>query len=284
MGSYKETVPRSIITQNRKSVGSTSSALVLLKGARLAVMQESSKGERLNEGVMKEITGGDPLQGRALYKDCITFIPQFKFVAMTNNLLNVGSNDDGTWRRICVVKFESKFCPKKEFEKGKPHQYEIDKSLSEKLKIWAPVFMSLLVERAYITNGLVEKCDDVMASSGKYRKSQDCFTQFAEDKIIPLKGNFLTYEEVTQEFKVWYLLHYSRNNVPRGVELFEFIDNKYYPRKNGGWKNLAISSSEVGDDEESEQEDIDDEDVGELDEEEKEDTSVSTPVKAKGIA
>jgi len=283
LGSYKETVPISIITQKRNSVGSTSSEIVLLKGARLAVMQESSKGERLNEGVMKEITGGDPLQGRALYKDCITFIPQFKFVAMTNNLLNVGSNDDGTWRRICVVKFESKFCPKKEFEKGKPHQYEIDKSLSEKLKIWAPVFMSLLVERAYITNGLVEKCDDVMASSGKYRKSQDCFTQFAEDKIIPLKGNFLTYEEVTQEFKVWYLLHYSRNNVPRGVELFEFIDNKYYPRKNGGWKNLSISSSEVGDDEESEQEDIDDEDVGELDEEEKEDPSFSTPVKAKGI-
>ena len=258
LGSYKETVPISIITQKRNSVGSTSSEIVLLKGARLAVMQESSKGERLNEGVMKEITGGDPLQGRALYKDCITFIPQFKFVAMTNNLLNVGSNDDGTWRRICVVKFESKFCPKKEFEKGKPHQYEIDKSLSEKLKVWAPVFMSMLVERAYITNGLVEKCDDVMASSGKYRKSQDCFTQFAEDKVITLKGNFLTYEEVTQEFKAWYLLHYSRNNVPRGVELFEFIDNKFFPRKNGGWKNLAISSSEVGDDEDSEEEDIED--------------------------
>jgi P4 family phage/plasmid primase-like protien len=258
LGSYKETVPISIITQKRNSVGSTSSEIVLLKGARLAVMQESSKGERLNEGVMKEITGGDPLQGRALYKDCITFIPQFKFVAMTNNLLNVGSNDDGTWRRICVVKFESKFCPKKEFEKGKPHQYEIDKSLSEKLKVWAPVFMSMLVERAYITNGLVEKCDDVMASSGKYRKSQDCFTQFAEDKVIALKGNFLTYEEVTQEFKAWYLLHYSRNNVPRGVELFEFIDNKFFPRKNGGWKNLAISSSEVGDDEDSEEEDIED--------------------------
>ena len=261
LGSYKETVPISIITQKRNSVGSTSSEIVLLKGARLAVMQESSKGERLNEGVMKEITGGDPLQGRALYKDCITFIPQFKFVAMTNNLLNVGSNDDGTWRRICVVKFESKFCPKKEFEKGKPHQYEIDKSLSEKLKVWAPVFMSMLVERAYITNGLVEKCDDVMASSGKYRKSQDCFTQFAEDKIVTAKGNFLTYEEVTQEFKSWYLLHYSRNNVPRGVELFEFIDNKFYPRKNGGWKNLSISSSEIADDdsEDEEEEDIDDE-------------------------
>lgn len=261
LGSYKETVPISIITQKRNSVGSTSSEIVLLKGARLAVMQESSKGERLNEGVMKEITGGDPLQGRALYKDCITFIPQFKFVAMTNNLLNVGSNDDGTWRRICVVKFESKFCPKKEFEKGKPHQYEIDKSLSEKLKVWAPVFMSMLVERAYITNGLVEKCDDVMASSGKYRKSQDCFTQFAEDKIVSAKGNFLTYEEVTQEFKSWYLLHYSRNNVPRGVELFEFIDNKFYPRKNGGWKNLSISSSEIADDdsEDEEEEDIDDE-------------------------
>ena len=31
-------------------------------------MQEL-KGDKINEGIMKEITGGDPIQGRALFKD-----------------------------------------------------------------------------------------------------------------------------------------------------------------------------------------------------------------------
>ena len=58
---------------------------------------------------MKEITGGDPLVGRALFKDTITFIPQFKLVACTNFLFDIKTNDDGTWRRIRVCDFMSKF-------------------------------------------------------------------------------------------------------------------------------------------------------------------------------
>ena len=36
---------------------------------------------------MKEITGGDPIQGRALFKEAVTFIPQFKLVVCTNTLI-----------------------------------------------------------------------------------------------------------------------------------------------------------------------------------------------------
>ena len=57
-----------------------------LQGVRYAVMQEPSKGDKINEGIMKEITGGDPIQGRALFKETITFIPQFKLVVCTNVL------------------------------------------------------------------------------------------------------------------------------------------------------------------------------------------------------
>ena len=78
-------------------------------GSRYAVMQEPSKGEKINEGIMKEITGGDPIQGRALFKEAVTFIPQFKLVVCTNTLFDIKSNDDGTWRRIRVCDFVSKF-------------------------------------------------------------------------------------------------------------------------------------------------------------------------------
>ena len=64
---------------------------------------------KLNEGIMKELTGGDPIQARGLYCESETFYPQFKLVMCTNNLFDIESNDDGTWRRIRRVVYHSKF-------------------------------------------------------------------------------------------------------------------------------------------------------------------------------
>ena len=97
------------MTEKRNNIGGTSSELIQLKGVRYAVMQEPSKGVKLNEGIMKELTGGDPLQARALFQECETFETQFKLVVCTNNLFEIESNDDGTWRRIRKCDFLSKF-------------------------------------------------------------------------------------------------------------------------------------------------------------------------------
>ena len=72
-------------------------------------MQEPSKDMRLNEGVMKELVGEGPIQGRALFKDVVTFVPQFKLSVCTNHLFDIEANDDGTWRRIRICNFQSKF-------------------------------------------------------------------------------------------------------------------------------------------------------------------------------
>ena len=69
LGEYKALVPVTLITEKRNGIGSTSSEIIQLKGVRLAVMQEPSKGARVNEGVLKEVTGCDPLQGRKLFHE-----------------------------------------------------------------------------------------------------------------------------------------------------------------------------------------------------------------------
>ena len=109
LGEYKATVPVSLVTAKRNGIGSLSPEIMQLLGTRYAVMQEPSKGDRINEGVMKELTGGDPIQCRALYKDAVTFYPQFKLAVCTNNLFDIKSTDDGTWRRIRIVSFMSLF-------------------------------------------------------------------------------------------------------------------------------------------------------------------------------
>ena len=174
LGDYKGTIPITLITQKRNSIGSTSSEIVQLKGTRYAVMQEPSKGDKINEGIMKEITGGDPIQGRALFKDTITFIPQFKLVVCTNTLFDIKSNDDGTWRRIRVCDFMSKFLDKPYEEDEKfpkesfPHQYPIDKNIDSKFNKWAPVllsmFVNLLFQQEDENRGKVSDCNIVTVS------------------------------------------------------------------------------------------------------------------------
>ena len=83
----------------------------------------------MDEGIMKELTGGDPIQCRALFKDSITFTPQFKLVVCTNTLFDIASNDEGTWRRIRAIPYNSKFDDNP--DKNDPLQFKKDSHIDE---------------------------------------------------------------------------------------------------------------------------------------------------------
>lgn len=240
LGEYKAVVPISLITSKRASIGGTSSEIAQLVGIRYAVMQEPSKGMRLEEGPMKEITGGDPIQGRALFKNMITFQPQFKLVVCTNTLFDIKANDEGTWRRIRKVDHKAIFCETpRDDDPDKPYQYLIDKRLDEKFKTWAPVFLAMLVDKAFQTGGMVKDTPAVLASSESYRNSQDYINEFVRDKIRKVDGHYVKKTEMYESFKIWYIEHYDRN-VPRGNEIYEVFDKKYGKYTTKGWKNISI--------------------------------------------
>jgi P4 family phage/plasmid primase-like protien len=243
LGSYKGTVPITLITQKRNTIGSTSSEVAQLMGVRYAVMQEMSKGDKMNEGIMKEITGGDPIQARALFKDTVTFIPQFKLVVCTNTDFEETSNDDGTWRRMRYIDFVAKMLdkpyedpkfPKSEF----PYQFPLDKNLDKKFDMWAPVLMTLLVEKAYKLQGVVNDCDVVLSNSDKHREKQDFMAEFTRDKIKTQSGGRIKKSELLETFKQWYNSNYGKNT-PKGKEVFEFMDRRFGEYKNG-WHNAVI--------------------------------------------
>lgn len=240
LGEYKASVPITLITQKRQSIGGTSSEIAQLMGVRYAVIQEPSKGDRLNEGIMKEITGGDPIQGRALFKDTVTFVSQFKLVVCTNSLFDIKSNDNGTWRRIRLCDFESKFCenPRSD-DPEQPHQYLVDQFLDVKMKKWSQTFMAMLVERAFKTNGIVASCKRVEASSDNYRNSQDYLAEFIAEKIRVEQGSTIKKNNVWEEFKKWYGNQYG-GKLPKCTELTDYLSKKFGKPTTGGWKNLKL--------------------------------------------
>lgn len=240
LGEYKGVVPISLVTNARAKVGGLSPELASLSGVRYAVMQEPSKGARINDGAMKELTGEDTILANPKYRDPFEFVPQFKLVVCTNNLFDIKSNDDGTWRRIRLCEFVSKFVDDPQPCEDSPYEFKVDREITNKFKQWKEIFMGILVDIANKTKGIVEDCEMVLSASKEYRKGQDYLMEFYCDKIIKTnqQSDRIKKTEVYQEFQQWYQMSYGKG-VPKGRELYEFLDKKLGKSgvgKNGGWK------------------------------------------------
>ena len=248
LGDYKGTIPITLVTQKRTGIGSATPEIAKLKGLRLAVMQEPSKGDKLNEGMLKELTGGDEIQARALFQEPITFRPQFKLAVCTNELFDIEVRDDGTWRRLHVNPFDAKFLDKpyddQRFPKNEyPHQFMVDKHIKEKFPKWAPVMMAMLVERAYKNNGIVKENAVVLAACNEYRRSQDCLLDFISDRIQKIDGSVLKKTELGDEFKRWFSDTHGKS-APKLRELTDYMEKRYGKMERGRFNGIELKYDE----------------------------------------
>ena len=225
MGQYKGSVPLSLITAKRALVGGTSSEVIALRGVRYAVIQEPSKNDTINEGIMKELTGGDPITARGLYKEAVTFKPMFDLVVCANIFLNINSNDHGTWRRMKVVEFGSKFVDEDVCEDD--YVFKKDKNLSLKFEKWKGYVLHMLIQIAFQNDGKVGDHDAVQDATERYRLSQDKVGQFINDKIIKTDDKSIRVSKTTlgRAFKEWSEEKYKYSI--RGNELFDRLDQTY---------------------------------------------------------
>ena len=242
LGQYKGDVPTTLVTEKRGKVGGLAPEIVQLKGIRYAVMQEPSKGDVINEGMMKQLTSGkDPIQGRAPYMPkTISFIPQFKLAVACNALMGVKANDHGTWRRIRVVPFKSLFTETPvDDDPDKPHQFMLDKNIEEKFDAWKEVFAAMLVEIAFKTGGVVNDCDIVMSKSNEYRQSQDYISEFIRDRITRDANGRIKQMELNNEFSIWYMSNYGGRG-PSPKELHEYMDKEFGRKRQQTWSGVRV--------------------------------------------
>jgi len=242
LGDYKGDVPLTLVTEKRGKVGGLTPEIVELKGIRFAVMQEPSKGDKINEGIMKALTSGkDRLQGRAPYMpQTITFLPQFKLVVTCNTLMEIKSNDHGTWRRIRTVPFLSLFTQNPvNNDKDKPYQFKLDEYIDDKFVSWKEVFAAMLVERVFKTNGMVKDCDTVMNKSNEYRQSQDYLSEFINDKVVRDSQGKVKKMELNLEFNAWHQANCG-GKCPSPKELHEYMDKEFGRQKSQCWTGVKI--------------------------------------------
>ena len=105
-GQFAVALPERLLLANP---GDHPTELMMLQGARLAIMEETPEGRRLNTKRLKDVLGQPTITARHLYGNNVTFQTTHSLFISSNYLLQVAETDWGTWRRLALVSFPFKY-------------------------------------------------------------------------------------------------------------------------------------------------------------------------------
>ncbi|AXK67144.1 hypothetical protein CN645_36280 [Burkholderia sp. IDO3] len=92
------------------SAGAAREDLLRLRGARFVYVSEPDEGSELREGLIKSMTGGDPIPARGMYaKATVEIVPTWVAFMPTNHRPIVKGDDHAIWRRLMLVPFTRNF-------------------------------------------------------------------------------------------------------------------------------------------------------------------------------
>lgn len=166
--------------------------LVVLYGKRIVFDVETGDAMRLNEELVKRLTGGDPVQARKLYEDFWEFEPTHKLIMLTNNEPHVAGTDIAIWSRLKKWPFNVSFLGREEF------------NLDGKLRSEAPGILAWLVQGCFEWQriGLGEAAA-VAAATASYRVEQDHIGQFVETALTRDPAGRIRTDELMRLYTTW---------------------------------------------------------------------------------
>lgn len=182
-----------VLTTDRKNRGAE---LATLRGKRLVIAGELEEGKRLSVSTLKRIASTDPIRVERKYHDPEDITPSHSMVLFTNHLPRVGSNDDGTWRRIVVAPFNAVIPP------GEGKQNYADTLVKEA----GPAIMAWIIQGAmnYIKNDFKLVIPDTVAiATEEYRAQEDWLENFIDERCVREPGARVGARELYLEYKDW---------------------------------------------------------------------------------
>lgn len=244
LGDYYISCPITIITRKRGASNAASPELARMKGARIGVYQEPGTDETINVGIFKEISGNDKFMVRGLYQEPFEVKSQMKNWMTTNELPEINSDDGGTWRRLRVINFGSKFVENP--DPTNPNEFMLDDTLKGKISQWAGAFASYLIHvytTLYDVPNKIPEPEEVQCATNEYRKEQDFVREYFDSMIETTtnKMDTLKKKDLFAHFRLWFGEIHQGDTLPKCKKLYDFmhktIKNKYGPN---GWPFLRF--------------------------------------------
>lgn len=192
-GDYAATVPAGLFLDKRNDdPDKPRPSLAKLMAKRVAFMSEPKRGGKLDEGLVKEVTGGEPIQSRKLHQDEFEYVPVFTPIMSTNLKPEIRGLDNGIWRRVMLVPFTVTIPPERR-----------DRNLLDKLRPEADGVLNWCLAGLweYYQRGLdppaavMEAIEEYKADSDPLAKFLDAMTMAKEGVRTGASELFTAYEE-----------------------------------------------------------------------------------------
>ncbi len=191
-GTYSTNIQPQAIMVKQQSNGA-SPDIAKLAGARLVTTTEPNDGARFDEGLIKQITGGDVVSARFLNENEFEFTPQFKLWMATNHKPYIRGTDDGIWRRMAVIPFTVQI-----------PEHKVDKKLTHKLRREINAILHWAVE-GYLKwrkEGLQEPAS-IREQRDEYRTEMDSIEAFIQECCVVDDRNSVKASDLFRAYDDW---------------------------------------------------------------------------------
>lgn len=165
-----------------------------LEGARLVTALEPPEGQRLNEALLKGLTGSDIVTARELYRGSREFRPTFKLLLVGNHKPTVWDTSEGFWRRTRLVPFAFTV----------PSERRIKDYHRVLLAENGPGILRWAVEGClrWQREGLAEPAA-VMLETARYRQDEDLLGDFLDSCVHEAPGTSILHHELRAAYERW---------------------------------------------------------------------------------
>lgn len=208
-GEYMGKFPRELfIVGNNIPSNSHRTELLHMDCRRIMSTQELTENERLNVGLLKELSsGGDDVSGRGAYgKKQVEVTPDATLWFQNNNPPKAQAEDDALWSRFRIIDCNSTFVkpcdlkkkpvPKTKEEQISKRTFKADPDFKKKLPVLAPAFLCMLFRR-YLElkekNFEFDEPKEVLMATKRYREENDVYGEFIQATI----GKVVLSEDIT---------------------------------------------------------------------------------------
>lgn len=193
LGDYSMNAQVETLLERKFGNSNYTSDLARLKGARFTTTGENNEGSKINEGLIKQLTGGERITARFLYGREFEFYPNFKIWLATNHKPIIRGNDNGIWRRIISIPFLYKV-----------PENQRDKDLVFKLQDEIPQILGWAIKGCLMWQKEGLKLPTTIEKSNKdYQNEMDIIATFIEDNAELIPGETTSAKELYEEYEKW---------------------------------------------------------------------------------
>jgi P4 family phage/plasmid primase-like protien len=247
MGEFGEKVEVTLLTRKRNNANEANSEKIKLLNKRFAFLSEPEDGEKINIGLLKELTGSEEIVARGLYQDSLSFVMEAKLFLACNELPEIKGEDQALWRRIRAVDFPSRFVD----EPKEPGEYKIDRTLPSRMRediTWRQTFMKILLS---YYNKDVKEPEEVKVKTNEYRQQNNDFYSWLTENIVYKEDSILKLSDVCEMFSGGKVARRSMGKYKLQIERFlkerfpdvksEYTaDSRHNGSKYSGWIHVCF--------------------------------------------